>query len=97
MGRQMIQKLRLKQEEKSFQRKEKKVEMQGESAGEHARGKGARSWQQTPRQKFKAAAIHPSKKVNLDGRGAPVPGTLPRLGPVPGGVLRRPLLRAQTL
>ncbi|XP_036124965.1 tubulin polyglutamylase TTLL6 [Molossus molossus] len=62
-ARQMIQKLRLKQEKKSFQRKEKKVEMQGESAGEHARGKGAKSWQQTPRQRCKAAAIHPSKQL----------------------------------
>lgn len=96
MCRQLIQKLRLKQEKKSFQMKEKKAEMQGESAGEQARGKGLKSWQQIQRQKYKAAATHASKQVNLDGRGAPVPSTLPRLGPIRGGLPRRPLLRAQT-
>ncbi|XP_045038480.2 tubulin polyglutamylase TTLL6 isoform X1 [Desmodus rotundus] len=61
-ARQLIQKLRLKQEKKSFQMKEKKAEMQGESAGEQARGKGLKSWQQTQRQKYKAAATHASKQ-----------------------------------
>lgn len=96
MGRQLIQELRLKQEQKSFQTKEKKVELQGESAGEQVRGKSSRSWQQMHRQKYKAATIHASKQVNPEGRGACVPSTLPRLGPVRGGMLRRPLLRAQT-
>ncbi|XP_027623135.1 tubulin polyglutamylase TTLL6 isoform X2 [Tupaia chinensis] len=53
--RQLIQELRLKQEKISFQMKEKKAEMQGESAGEQARGKRERSWQQTLREKHKAA------------------------------------------
>lgn len=96
MGRQLIQELRLKQQKKSFQTKEKKVELQGESAGEQVRGKSSRSWQQPQRQKHKAATTHASKQVNPDGRGARVPSTLPRLGPVRGGMLRRPLLRAQT-
>lgn len=96
MGRQLIQELRLKQEKKSFQTKEKKVEMQGESAGEQARSKSLKSWQQTQRQKYKAATTHTFKQVNWEGRGAYVPSTLPRLGPIRGGMLRRPLLRAQT-
>ncbi|XP_027623136.1 tubulin polyglutamylase TTLL6 isoform X3 [Tupaia chinensis] len=54
-ARQLIQELRLKQEKISFQMKEKKAEMQGESAGEQARGKRERSWQQTLREKHKAA------------------------------------------
>ncbi|XP_054565254.1 tubulin polyglutamylase TTLL6 isoform X2 [Eptesicus fuscus] len=61
-ARQLIQELRLKQEKKSLQMKEKKVEMQGESAGEHARGKGAKSWQQTQQRKYKAAATQVSKQ-----------------------------------
>ncbi|XP_053529219.1 tubulin polyglutamylase TTLL6 isoform X1 [Artibeus jamaicensis] len=61
-ARQLIQKLRLKEEKKSFQTKEKKVEMQGESAGEQARGKGLKSWQQTQQQKYKAAATYASKQ-----------------------------------
>lgn len=95
-GRQLIQKLRVKEEKKSFRMKEKKAEMQGESAGEQARGKGLRSWNQTQQQKYKATATHASKQVNLDGRGASVPCTLPRLGPIRGWLPRRPLLRAQT-
>nr|XP_019596235.1 PREDICTED: tubulin polyglutamylase TTLL6 isoform X3 [Rhinolophus sinicus] len=61
-ARQLIQELRLKQEKKSFQTKEKKVEMQGESAGEQARGKSSKSWQQTQRQKYKAATTHAFKQ-----------------------------------
>lgn len=61
-ARQLIQELRLKQEKKSLQTKEKKVEMQGESAGEHARGKGPKSWQQTQQGKYKAAATQVSKQ-----------------------------------
>ncbi|XP_054441488.1 tubulin polyglutamylase TTLL6 [Pteronotus mesoamericanus] len=61
-ARQLIQELRLKQEKKSFQAKEKKVEMQGELAGEQARGKGWKSWQQTQRQTYKAPATHASKQ-----------------------------------
>ncbi|XP_019494046.1 PREDICTED: tubulin polyglutamylase TTLL6 isoform X1 [Hipposideros armiger] len=61
-ARQLIQELRLKQEKKSFQTKEKKVEMQGESAGEQTRGKSSRSWQQTQLQKYKAATTHASKQ-----------------------------------
>lgn len=95
-ARQLIQELRLKQEKKPFQMKEKRVEVQGESAGEQARGKGVRSWPQKPRQKCKTATNPTSKQVNLEGRGARMPSTLPRLGPVPAGMLRRPLLRAQT-
>lgn len=86
MGRQLIQELRLKHEKKSLQTKEKKVEMQGESAGEHARGKGAKSWQQTQQRKYKAAATQVSKQVNPDGRGAPMPSTLPWLQPIYTGV-----------
>lgn len=95
-ARQLIQKLRLKEEKKPFRTKEKKAEMQGESAGEQARGKGLRSWHQTRQQKYQAAATHASKQVNLDGRGASVPSTLPWLGPIRGWLPRRPLLRAQT-
>lgn len=95
-ARQLIQELRLKQEKKSFHMKEKKVEMQGESAGEQTRGKGTKSWRQTQQQKYKAATSRAPRQVNPDGRGAPVPSTLPRLGPIRGGLPRRPLLRAQT-
>uniref|UniRef100_UPI0029559437 tubulin polyglutamylase TTLL6-like n=1 Tax=Panthera onca TaxID=9690 RepID=UPI0029559437 len=94
-ARQLIQELRLKQEKKSFQTKEKKAETQGESAGERARGKSARSWPQKPQQEHKATAPV-SRQVNPAGRGARVPSTLPRLGPVRGGLLRRPLPRALT-
>lgn len=61
-ARQLIQELRLKKEKKFFQTKEKKIEMQGESAGEQARSKNSRSWQQTQRQKYKAATTHASKQ-----------------------------------
>ncbi|XP_030150655.1 tubulin polyglutamylase TTLL6 isoform X4 [Lynx canadensis] len=62
-ARQLIQELRLKQEKKSFQTKEKKAETQGESAGERARGKSARSWPQKPQQEHKATA--PVSRQNL--------------------------------
>ncbi|XP_039083591.1 tubulin polyglutamylase TTLL6 isoform X3 [Hyaena hyaena] len=62
-ARQLIQELRLKQEKKSFQMKEKKAEMQGESAGERARGKSMRSQGQKRQQELKAAA--PASKQNL--------------------------------
>ncbi|XP_072794975.1 tubulin polyglutamylase TTLL6 isoform X2 [Vicugna pacos] len=61
-ARQLIQELRLKQEKKSFQTKEKKVEMQGESAGEQGRGKSMRSWGQKQRQKCKPATTHTFKQ-----------------------------------
>nr|XP_031324122.1 tubulin polyglutamylase TTLL6 [Camelus dromedarius] len=61
-ARQLIQELRLKQEKKSFQTKEKKVEMQGESAGEQGRGKSMRSWGQKQRQKCKTATTHTFKQ-----------------------------------
>lgn len=64
MGRQLIQELRLKREKKPFQMK-KKVEMQGESAGEQVRKKGVRGWQQKQQQKDKAAT-QASKQVNPD-------------------------------
>ncbi|XP_057355503.1 tubulin polyglutamylase TTLL6 [Manis pentadactyla] len=60
-ARQLIQELRRKQEKKHFQTKEKKVEMQGESAGEQARGK-RNSWQQKQRHKDKADTTHASKQ-----------------------------------
>uniref|UniRef100_A0A4X1UMZ9 Tubulin tyrosine ligase like 6 n=1 Tax=Sus scrofa TaxID=9823 RepID=A0A4X1UMZ9_PIG len=63
-ARQLIQELRLKQEKKPFQMKEKRVEVQGESAGEQARGKGVRSWPQKPRQKCKTAT-NPTSKQHL--------------------------------
>ncbi|KAL1778848.1 tubulin polyglutamylase TTLL6 [Sigmodon hispidus] len=50
-ARQLIQELRQKQEKKSFLKKEKKAEMPGESAGEQARDKNVKTWQQ--RQKLK--------------------------------------------
>ncbi|KAM8944010.1 tubulin polyglutamylase TTLL6 isoform 2-T4 [Lycaon pictus] len=57
-ARQLIQNLRLKQEKKSFQiGKEKKVEMQGESAGEQVRGKSMKSCQQKPQQKYKDTTL----------------------------------------
>ncbi|XP_023409157.2 tubulin polyglutamylase TTLL6 [Loxodonta africana] len=52
--RQLIQELRLKQEKKAFQTKEKKTEMQGESAGEQVRGKHAGSLRQKQRQEREA-------------------------------------------
>uniref|UniRef100_A0A8C3YWK8 Tubulin tyrosine ligase like 6 n=1 Tax=Catagonus wagneri TaxID=51154 RepID=A0A8C3YWK8_9CETA len=61
-ARQLIQELRLKQEKKPFQRKEKRVEAQGESAGEQARGTGARRWPQKPQQKCKTATKPASKQ-----------------------------------
>ncbi|XP_058415343.1 tubulin polyglutamylase TTLL6 [Diceros bicornis minor] len=61
-ARQLIQELRLKQEKKSFQTKEKKVEMQGETSGEPARGKRGRSWRQKQQQKCKAATTYASKQ-----------------------------------
>ncbi|XP_047565046.1 tubulin polyglutamylase TTLL6 isoform X1 [Lutra lutra] len=56
-ARQLIQDLRLKQEKKSFPVKEKKVEMQGESAGEQARGRRTKSCQQKPQQTLQAATF----------------------------------------
>lgn len=83
-GRQLIQELRLKQEKKSFQTKEKKVETQGESAGEQARGRSARGRSQRQKQNCKTA-IHTPKQVNPGGRGACIRSTLPQLGPICGG------------
>ncbi|XP_029783973.1 tubulin polyglutamylase TTLL6-like [Suricata suricatta] len=62
-ARQLIQELRLKQEKKSFQMKEKKAETQGESAGERARGKRTRIQRQKPQQELKSAAL--ASKQNL--------------------------------
>ncbi|XP_008686520.2 tubulin polyglutamylase TTLL6 [Ursus maritimus] len=56
-ARQLIQDLRLKQEKKSLPTKEKKVEMQGESAGEQGRGKSTKNCRQKPQQKYQAAAL----------------------------------------
>ncbi|XP_032135793.1 tubulin polyglutamylase TTLL6 [Sapajus apella] len=53
-ARQLIQELRLKGDKKPFQVK-KKVELQGESAGEQVRKKGVRGWQQKQQQKDKSA------------------------------------------
>ncbi|XP_064223503.1 tubulin polyglutamylase TTLL6 isoform X3 [Aotus nancymaae] len=53
-ARQLIQELRLKGEKKPFQ-VTKKVELQGESAGEQVRKKGMRGWQQKQQQKDKSA------------------------------------------
>lgn len=86
LGRQLIQELRLKQEKISFQTKDKRVEMQGESAGERARGKSTQHWRQKQRQESKTATSPASKQVNLDGRGARMPSALPWLGPVQGGI-----------
>ncbi|XP_035157206.2 tubulin polyglutamylase TTLL6 isoform X3 [Callithrix jacchus] len=52
-ARQLIQELRLKGEKKPFQVK-KKVELQGESAGEQVRKKGVRGWQQKQQQRDKS-------------------------------------------
>ncbi|KAG8514932.1 Tubulin polyglutamylase TTLL6 [Galemys pyrenaicus] len=60
-ARQLIQELRLKQEKKSFQTREKKIEMQGESVGEQTRGKSTRSWRQKQQQKYKTIT-HTSKQ-----------------------------------
>ncbi|XP_066119962.1 tubulin polyglutamylase TTLL6 [Saccopteryx bilineata] len=61
-ARRMIQELKLKQQRNFFPLKEKKVEMQGESAGEQARSKGAKSWQQIGRKKQEAVAPHASRQ-----------------------------------
>lgn len=60
-ARQLIQELRQKKEKKYIYKKEKKVEMQGESAGEQARGRTARTWRQKQQQKYKTA-IHAPKQ-----------------------------------
>uniref|UniRef100_A0A2K6FY82 Tubulin tyrosine ligase like 6 n=1 Tax=Propithecus coquereli TaxID=379532 RepID=A0A2K6FY82_PROCO len=59
-ARQLIQKLRLKEEKKPFQTKERKVEMLGELAGEQARGNGARTWRQ--KQQKREGATHATPK-----------------------------------
>ncbi|XP_067570417.1 tubulin polyglutamylase TTLL6 isoform X1 [Pseudorca crassidens] len=61
-ARQLIQELRLKQEKISFQTKDKRVEMQGESAGERARGKRTQNWRQKQRQESKTATSPASKQ-----------------------------------
>lgn len=94
INRQLIQELRQKQEKKTFLKKEKRAEMQGESPGEQARDKTVKPWQQTQQPKCKTAT-HP-KQVNSDGGGVCITSTLPQLGPIRGRVPRRPLLRAQT-
>ncbi|XP_055263599.1 tubulin polyglutamylase TTLL6 isoform X3 [Moschus berezovskii] len=58
----LIQELRLKQEKKSFQMKQKRVEMQGESAGEQARGKSWQSWRQKQRHKCRTATSQTCKQ-----------------------------------
>ncbi|XP_059938167.1 tubulin polyglutamylase TTLL6 [Mesoplodon densirostris] len=60
-ARQLIQELRLKQKI-SFQTKDKRVEMQGESAGERARGKSLQSWRQKQRQECKTATSPASEQ-----------------------------------
>lgn len=62
--------------------KQKRVDMQGESAGEQARGKSWQSLRQKRQQKCKTTTSQTSKQVNVDGRGTRMPSTLPRLGPV---------------
>ncbi|XP_017654908.1 tubulin polyglutamylase TTLL6 [Nannospalax galili] len=59
--RQLIQDLRQKQEKKSFHTKEKKVEIQGESAGQQMRGRNVRSWQQRQQQKCKIGTCVPKQ------------------------------------
>lgn len=59
-ARQLIQELRQKQEKKTFLKKEKRAEMQGESPGEQARDKTVKPWQQTQQPKCKTAT-HPKQ------------------------------------
>uniref|UniRef100_A0A8C9CVP8 Tubulin tyrosine ligase like 6 n=1 Tax=Phocoena sinus TaxID=42100 RepID=A0A8C9CVP8_PHOSS len=61
-ARQLIQELRLKQKKISFQTKDKRVEMQGESAGERVRGKCMRNWRQKQRQECKTTTSLASKQ-----------------------------------
>ncbi|KAM5273426.1 tubulin polyglutamylase TTLL6 [Ctenodactylus gundi] len=61
-ARQQIQELRLKQEKKFLQRKDKKVEMQGEAAGEQVRGRSTRSCQQKQRRKCKTTTAASAPK-----------------------------------
>ncbi|XP_033619003.1 tubulin polyglutamylase TTLL6 [Fukomys damarensis] len=77
--RQLIQELKLRQQKKSFQRQEKKPELQGEAAGEHARAEASRPRPQKQHQKCKTAA-HGPRQVNPAGRGGRAAGTLPPLG-----------------
>ncbi|XP_069884382.1 tubulin polyglutamylase TTLL6 isoform X3 [Dipodomys merriami] len=62
-ARQLIEELRLKKEKKSFHKKEKKVELQGESAGEQARGRRTGSWQR--KQKYKTIVQAPRQPLTL--------------------------------
>ncbi|KAB0367156.1 hypothetical protein FD755_020480 [Muntiacus reevesi] len=61
-ARRLIQELRLKQEKKCLQMKQKRVEMHGESAGEQARGKSWQNWRQKQHQKCKTATSQTSKQ-----------------------------------
>ncbi|XP_008269563.1 tubulin polyglutamylase TTLL6 isoform X1 [Oryctolagus cuniculus] len=66
-ARQLIQELRIKQESKSLQRREK-ANRQGESAGERVRGKSTRMWRQTQPQKCKVttcASKQPFQPLSL--------------------------------
>ncbi|XP_012933199.1 tubulin polyglutamylase TTLL6 isoform X1 [Heterocephalus glaber] len=58
-ARQLIQELKQQQQKKSFQRREKKAELQGEAADKHTRPEGSRPWPQKQLQKCKIAAHSP--------------------------------------
>ncbi|XP_076792031.1 tubulin polyglutamylase TTLL6 isoform X2 [Arvicanthis niloticus] len=62
-ARQLIQELRQKQEKKIFLKKERKEEMQGESAGEQARDKIMRLQRQRQQLKCKTATCPPKQTV----------------------------------
>ncbi|XP_058531842.1 tubulin polyglutamylase TTLL6 [Ochotona princeps] len=75
-ARQLIQELRLKQESKTFPRKEKKVEMQGESADEHSRGKGTRIWQQRQPRKCRTTPCASKQSFQPLALGSCIPDLL---------------------
>ncbi|KAM9003009.1 tubulin polyglutamylase TTLL6 [Sarcophilus harrisii] len=60
-ARQQIQELRLKQEKKAFYSKEKKTELQGESAGDVTRVS-------LPKETKQRAPVYSARQVNADGR-----------------------------
>uniref|UniRef100_A0A8C5K8C9 Tubulin tyrosine ligase-like family, member 6 n=1 Tax=Jaculus jaculus TaxID=51337 RepID=A0A8C5K8C9_JACJA len=61
-AQQLIQKLRQKQQKKTFQMKEKKVETQGESAGEQVRVRRARSWRPPQEEQTHKTTTHAQKQ-----------------------------------
>ncbi|MEJ1288410.1 tubulin tyrosine ligase-like family member 6 [Cricetulus griseus] len=91
-ARQLIQELRQKQQKKFFLKKEKKVDLQGESVSEQARDKILKTGRQKQQQKSKTTT-YPPKQVNSVEGGVSITSTLPQLGPICGRAPQNPLLQ----